>query len=128
MAKRPIIKIERKPKKPIDFGILKRGEAYVVSYLKKGEVKAPFRTVLICSVHADIVYAIPAELIAEFEAEREVCKRMECGFFSERPHPQTFKKEGFLHISVKVSKYRPYMDSKVAKIVRQKLDMIENAT
>ena len=127
LTKRPIIRIEKKPKKPIDFGILKRGEAYVVSYLKTEEVKAPFRTILVCSVQADRVYAIPAELIAEYEAEREVCRKLECGFFSERPNPQTFKKDRFLCISTKVAKYRPYMDSKVAKKVKSKLDMVENA-
>lgn len=126
MTKRPIIRIEKKPKKPIDFGILKRGEAYVVSYRKPDEPKAPFRTVLVCSVHSEVVYAIPAELIADYEAERAMCKKLEIPFFGKRPNPQTFKKERFLHVGVKIAKYRQYMDSKVAKFLKSKLDSVEN--
>ena len=107
--------------------VFERGQAYVIAYRKGGVGRSPFRTVLVCSTRGDVVYAIPANKIAEFEAERKVCELLEIPFYGKRPEPQTFFVSRIKAVGNKVKNYRSYMDSKVVKIVKSKLDMVENA-
>jgi hypothetical protein len=104
-----------------------RGQAYVIAYQRGGSGRSPFRTVLVCSTKGDRVYAIPANKIAEFEAERKVCEMMEIPFYGKRPEPQTFFVSRIRTTGNKVKNYRSYMDGKVSKIVKEKLDKVENA-
>jgi hypothetical protein len=106
--------------------IFERGQAYVIAYQRGGAGRSPFRTILVCSTRGDMVYAIPANKIAEFEAERKVCEMMEIPFYGKRPEPQTFFVSRIKAVGNKVKDYRKYMDSKVSKIVKSKLDSVEN--
>ena len=130
------------PKTPLDFGcvdcvfcfcqgvdimVLERGKAYLLSYQNKGKGRATYRVILVTSVRDGIVFATPIRKLAAWEAEREVCKRLECGFYTDRPQPQTYKPERIKHVKTDVKNYREYMDAKVKNIVKQKLDMVENA-
>jgi hypothetical protein len=107
--------------------VFERGQAYVIAYQRGGSGRSPFRTVLVCSTRGNMVYAIPAGKIAEFEAERKVCEIMEIPFYGKRPEPQTFFVSRIKAVGSKVKEYRKYMDAKVAKIVKSKLDMVKNA-
>jgi hypothetical protein len=108
--------------------VFERGQAYVIAYRKGGVGRSPFRTVLVCSTRGDVVYAIPAGKIAEFEAERKVCELLEIPFYGKRPEPQTFFVSRIKAVGNKVKEYRKYMDAKVSKIVKEKLDKVENAS
>lgn len=103
-----------------------RGQAYVIAYRRGGVGRSPFRTVLVCSTRGDAVYAIPATKIAEFEAERKVCEQLAIPFYGKRPEPQTFLISRIKTVGNMVKNYRKYMDAKVAKIVKSKLDSVEN--
>lgn len=107
--------------------ILERGKAYLLSYQNGGEGRATYRVILITSVRDGIVFATPIRKLAAWEAEREVCRRLECGFFTKRPKPQTYKPERIKHVKTDVKNYREYMDAKVRNIVNQSIDEMANA-
>lgn len=107
--------------------VLERGKAYLLSYQNGGKGRATYRVVLVTSVRDGKIFATPIRKLAEWEAEREVCKQLECGFFSKRPNPQTYYPERVKHVKTAVKEYRKYMDAKVKNIVKQKLDEVLTA-
>jgi hypothetical protein len=115
----------------VNCEILERGKAYLVSYKNKGAIRPTYRVVLVCSLRDLLtkgkVLATPIRKLAEWEAEREVCKGMGILFLTPRPNPQGYMVESFKHIKTEIKDYRKYMDAKVSKIVRLKLDMVESA-
>jgi hypothetical protein len=106
-----------------------RGQAYLISYQNKGAIRPTYRVVLVCSLRdlltKGVVLATPIRKLSEWEAEREVCKQLGCAFFAKRPNPQTYYLERVKHVKTAVRDYRKYMDKKVEKIVKLKLDMVE---
>lgn len=107
--------------------VLERGKAYLLSYQNGGKGRATYRVVLVTSVQDGVIYATPIRKLAAWEAEREVCRRLECGFFTKRPNPQTYKPERIKHVKTAVKDYRHYLDGKVKNIVNQSLDEMANA-
>ena len=106
---------------------LERGKVYLISYQNGGEGRPTYRAVLITSLNHGKIYGTPVRKLSEWEAEREVCKSLGCEFYAKRPHPQTYYPERVKHIKTEVKDYRKYMDGKVAKVVKMKLDAIETA-
>lgn len=111
----------------VSIMVLERNKAYLLSYQNGGKGRATYRVVLVTSVQDDVIYATPIRKLAAWEAEREVCRRLECGFFTKRPHPQTYKPERIRHVKTDVKNYREYMDGKVKNLVNQSLDEMANA-
>lgn len=103
-----------------------RGQCYVIAYRKGGVGKSPFRSVLVCSVRGNAVYAIPLDKLVRHNAEKKIAEILEIPFFGKRPEPQTFLLDRVKY-GRQIVDYKKYMEKRIADFVKTALDEMKTA-
>ena len=103
-----------------------RGQCYVIAYRKGGVGKSPFRSVLVCSLRGNAVYAIPLDKLVRYNAEKKIAEILEIPFFGKRPEPQTFLADR-IKFGRSIADYKKYMEKRIADFVKTALDEMKTA-